>query len=210
MTFNDFKVGKDGLLPVVVQDYLSGQVLMMAYMDAEAYNKTVETKLATYYSRSRNELWIKGATSNHYQHVKEMAIDCDKDTLLLKVAQDGNACHTGAYSCFYQYKDHKTDEYKEVDTSKQKDVFQAVYDIIKDRKMNPKEGSYTNYLFDKGIDKILKKVGEESAEIIIGAKNPGKDEIVYEIPDLLYHLMVLMVEKDTTWEDIYDELDKRR
>jgi len=210
MVFKELKVDVNGLLPVVVQDYLSGQVLMLAYMNEEAYNKTVATKLATYYSRSRKELWVKGATSGHYQHVKEMAIDCDQDTLLLKVAQEGNACHTGAYSCFYQYKEQGSDVYTTVDTTRQKDVFQGVYDVVKDRQVNPKEGSYTNYLFDKGIDKILKKVGEESAEIIIGAKNSGKQEMVYEIADLLYHLTVLMVEKEATWEDIYDELNKRR
>ncbi len=156
MKFNDFKLGADGLLPAIVQDYMSGQVLMMAYMNEEAYEKTLETKKATFLSRSRNELWIKGDTSGHYQHVKEIAIDCDSDTLLLKVAQDGNACHTGAYSCFYKYANENGD-FAEVDTFKQKDVFQGVFDVITDRKENPKEGSYTNYLFDKGIDKILKK-----------------------------------------------------
>lgn len=209
MKFSEFKKGADGLVPAIVQDYMSGQVLMMAYMNEEAYEKTVETKKATFWSRSRKELWVKGDTSGHYQHVKEIAIDCDSDTLLLKVAQDGNACHTGAYSCFYKYMDGEGN-FAEVDTFKQKDVFQGVYDVVADRKVNPKEGSYTNYLFEKGIDKILKKVGEETAEIIIGAKNEGKDEMVYEISDLIYHLTVLMVEKGATWEDIYDELDKRR
>ncbi len=209
MEFNDFKLNSDGLLPVVTQDYLSNQVLMVAYMNEEAYKKTVETKKATYWSRSRQELWVKGATSGHYQSVKQIALDCDKDTLLLKVAQDGNACHTGEYSCFYEYMDDEGN-FNKVSTEKQKDVFQGVYDVVADRKLNPKEGSYTNYLFEKGIDKILKKVGEETAEVIIGAKNPGKEEIVYEISDLIYHLTVLMVEKGATWEDIYNELDKRR
>lgn len=209
MKFQDFKLNSDGLLPVVVQDFLSGQVLMVAYMNEEAYTKTIETKKATYWSRSRQELWIKGATSGHYQNVKEIAIDCDTDTLLLKVAQEGNACHTGEYSCFYQYL-NADGNFEKVSTFKQKDVFQGVYDVIKDRQVNPKEGSYTNYLFEKGIDKILKKVGEETAEVIIGAKNEGKEEIVYEISDLIYHLTVLMVEKGATWEDIFDELDKRR
>jgi len=209
MKFQDFKLNSDNMIPAIVQDYMSGQVLMMAYMNEEAYEKTVETKIATYWSRSRKELWVKGATSGHYQHVKEMVIDCDNDTLLLKVAQDGGACHTGQYSCFYRYRNEEG-RYEEVNTEKQKDVFQGVYDVVVDRKVNPKEGSYTNYLFDKGIDKILKKVGEETAEVIIGAKNEGKEEIVYEISDLLYHLTVLMVETGATWEDIYDELDKRR
>ncbi|PKM54486.1 bifunctional phosphoribosyl-AMP cyclohydrolase; phosphoribosyl-ATP pyrophosphohydrolase [Petrocella atlantisensis] len=210
MNFNDFKLGEDGLLPVIVQDYMSSQVLMMAYMNEEAYKKTVETGKATFYSRSRKSLWIKGETSGHYQTVKEIALDCDQDTLLLKVHQEGNACHTGAYSCFYRYLDATEGNYIEVDTYKQKDVLSGVYDVVMDRKVNPKEGSYTNYLFDKGIDKILKKVGEETAEIIIGAKNEGKEEMVYEISDLLYHLTVLMVEKGANWEDIYKELDKRR
>lgn len=209
MKFQDFKLNSDNMIPAIVQDYMSGQVLMMAYMNEEAYEKTVETKVATYWSRSRKELWVKGATSGHYQHVKEMVIDCDNDTLLLKVAQDGAACHTGQYSCFYRYQNDEGN-FEEVNTEKQKDVFQGVYDVVADRKENPKEGSYTNYLFEKGIDKILKKVGEETAEVIIGAKNEGKEEIVYEISDLLYHLTVLMVEKGATWEDIYDELDKRR
>lgn len=209
MKFNELKKGADGLVPAIVQDYMSGQVLMMAYMNEEAYEKTIETKKATFWSRSRNELWVKGGTSGHFQHVKEIAIDCDNDTLLLKVAQDGNACHTGAYSCFYRYMNDES-KFEEVDTFKQKDVFQGVYDVVADRLKNPKEGSYTNYLFEKGIDKILKKVGEESAEIIIGAKNEGIDEMVYEISDLMYHLTVLMVEKGATWENIYDELDKRR
>lgn len=209
MKFEEFKLGSDGLLTAVVQDFLSGQVLMVAYMNEEAYNKTIETKKATFWSRSRQELWIKGATSGHFQHVKEIAVDCDKDTLLLKVRQVGNACHTGSYSCFSEYINDQGD-FVPVDTSKQKDVFQGVYDVVMDRKVNPKEGSYTNYLFDKGIDKILKKVGEETAEVIIGAKNEGKEEIVYEISDLIYHLIVLMVEKGATWEDIFDELDKRR
>jgi len=210
MKFNDFKLGKDGLLPVIVQDYMSSQVLMMAYMNEEAYTKTLETGKATYYSRSRKSLWIKGETSGHNQTVKEIALDCDLDTLLLKVHQEGNACHTGSYSCFYRYLDETKSNFIEVDTFKQKDVLNGVYDVVMDRKVNPKEGSYTNYLFEKGIDKILKKVGEETAEIIIGAKNEGKEEMVYEISDLLYHLTVLMVEKGANWEDIFKELDKRR
>ncbi|MDF1616341.1 bifunctional phosphoribosyl-AMP cyclohydrolase/phosphoribosyl-ATP diphosphatase HisIE [Petrocella sp. FN5] len=210
MNFNDFKLGEDGLLPVIVQDYMTSQVLMMAYMNEEAYTKTIETGKATFYSRSRKSLWIKGETSGHYQRVKEIALDCDQDTLLLKVHQEGNACHTGAYSCFYRYFDENEGDYLEVDTFKQKDVLSGVFDVVMDRKVNPKEGSYTNYLFEKGIDKILKKVGEETAEIIIGAKNEGKEEMVYEISDLLYHLTVLMVEKGANWEDIYKELDKRR
>lgn len=210
MNFTSLKLNGDGLLPVVTQDYLSNQVLMVAYMNEEAFNKTIETKQAHYYSRSRQSLWLKGETSGHFQNVKEILLDCDQDTLILKVEQVGVACHTGSRTCFYQGFNFEKGEFEDLSAEQQLDVFQGVYDVIMDRKMNPKEGSYTNYLFDKGIDKILKKVGEETAEIIIGAKNEGKDEIIYEISDLLYHLMVLMVEKGATWSDIYKELNKRR
>lgn len=210
MKFEQFKVDAQGLIPVVTQDYYSGQVLMVAYMNEEAFNKTLETNKVHYYSRSRQGLWLKGETSGHFQTLKEMLVDCDNDTLLVKVIQEGVACHTGKKTCFYRSLNMETKEFKELDKFKSSDIFQGVYDVIVDRLENPKEGSYTNYLFDKGIDKILKKVGEETAEIIIGAKNEGKEEMVYEISDLLYHLMVLMVEKGATWEDIYKELDGRR
>jgi phosphoribosyl-ATP pyrophosphohydrolase/phosphoribosyl-AMP cyclohydrolase len=210
MDFSSFKLNEQGLLPVIAQDYYSGQVLMMAYMNEEAFNKTIENKKMTYFSRSRQSLWLKGETSGHFQEVKELYYDCDSDTLLAKVIQTGAACHTGKYSCFFNKIDLETQEVTELDEFKTPDIFKGVYNVIVDRRDNPKEGSYTNYLFDKGIDKILKKVGEESAEVIIGAKNEGKEEIVYEISDLLYHVMVLMVEKGATWEDIYNELDGRR
>lgn len=210
MNFNDFKLNGQGLIAVVTQDYYSGQVLMVAYMNEEAFNKTVETKKAHYYSRSREALWLKGETSGHYQSVQEMYLDCDHDTLLLKVIQEGVACHTGRKSCFFQKIDIENRVVTELDRFKATDILHGVYEVIVDRKINPKEGSYTNYLFEKGIDKILKKVGEETAEVIIGAKNEGKDEIIYEISDLLYHLSVLMVEKGATWEDIFNELEDRR
>lgn len=210
MKFTDLKLNQQGLVPVITQDFYTGEVLMMAYMNEEAYNKTIETNLVTYYSRSRNSLWVKGETSGHYQHVKELYFDCDLDTLLIKIKQDGVACHTGTYSCFHNKMDNETKEVGKIDESKAVNILRGVYDVVMDRKKNPKEGSYTNYLFDKGIDKILKKVGEETAEIIIGAKNPGKEEMVYEISDLIYHLTVLMVEKEATWDDIFKELDKRR
>jgi phosphoribosyl-ATP pyrophosphohydrolase/phosphoribosyl-AMP cyclohydrolase len=202
--FSEFKLNSDGMIPVVVQDYKTNEVLMMAYMNEEAYNKTLETGRMTYYSRSRDELWVKGLTSGHYQYVKVLAIDCDSDTLLAKVKQVGAACHTGNRSCFYQ-----TLVQKEYDDTNPLKVFEDVFNVIKDRKVNPKEGSYTNYLFDKGIDKILKKVGEEATEIIIAAKNPDKEEIKYEISDFLYHVMVLMAEKEVTWEEITKELARR-
>lgn len=205
MPFSEFKLGPDGLVPVVVQDYQSGQVLMVAYMNEEAYNKTCRTGKMTYYSRSRKELWVKGLTSGHFQYVKNLSVDCDNDTLLAKVKQIGAACHTGNYSCFYR----DLIPMEEEDVENPLTVFENVTNIIKDRKLHPKEGSYTNYLFDKGIDKILKKLGEEATEIVIAAKNPNPEEIKYEISDFLYHMMVLMVEKGVTWEEITSDLAKR-
>ncbi len=204
LDFSEFKLDSNGLLPVVVQDYRSNEVLMLAYMNEEAYNKTVVTGRMTYYSRSRQKLWVKGETSGHFQYMKELSIDCDKDTLLAKVLQVGVACHTGSKSCFYTELVKK--EYKDIDPFH---VFKDVYDVILDRRRNPKEGSYTNYLFDKGIDKILKKCGEEATEITIAAKNPGADELRYEIADYLYHLMVLMAECNLDWDDITTELAHR-
>ena len=203
--FHEFKLNKDGMIPVVTQDYKTNEVLMVAYMNEEAYNKTVETGKMTYWSRSRNELWCKGDTSGHYQYVMELKIDCDKDTILAKVRQIGAACHTGNRTCFF------TDLVKkEFDNVNPLMVLNEEYDIIADRKKNPKEGSYTNYLFDKGIDKILKKCGEEATEIVIAAKNPEAEELKYEISDFLYHMMVLMVECGVDWNDITKELANRR
>lgn len=203
--WTDFKLNSDGMVPVVVQDYRTLEVLMVAYMNEEAYNQTISTGRMTYFSRSRNELWLKGETSGHYQYVKSLTADCDMDTILAKVSQVGAACHTGARSCFFNEITKK--DYEELDNPLQ--VFQEVLDVIKDRKVHPKEGSYTNYLFDKGIDKILKKLGEEATEIVIAAKNPGANEVKYEISDFLYHMMVLMVEKDVSWEEITTELANR-
>ena len=204
MDWSEFKTGADGLLPVIVQDYKTDEVLMEAYMNQEAYEATVRTGRMTYWSRSRQELWVKGMTSGHYQYVKELRIDCDCDTILARVAQIGAACHTGNRSCFYRTLMKK--DYVERNPLR---VFEEVYGVIEDRKIHPKEGSYTNYLFDKGIDKILKKVGEEAAEIIIAAKNPDPEEVKYEISDFLYHVMVLMVERGVTWEEIVRELADR-
>lgn len=210
MKFQDFKKNNDGLVPVVTQDARTNKVLMVAYMDEEAFVKTCATKKAHYYSRSRQALWLKGETSGNYQHVQNMLIDCDNDTLLLKVRQEGNACHTGEYSCFYRELELEGETQQEEKENIDAKVLDEVMQVVLDRKENPKEGSYTNYLFDKGIDKILKKVGEETAEVIIGAKNEGTSEIVYEISDLLYHITVLLAQKGTTWEEIYKELGKRR
>lgn len=202
--WEDFKKNSDGHVTVVVQDYKTDEVLMVAYMNEEAYQTTIRTGKMTYYSRSRNELWIKGDTSGHYQYVKSLTADCDMDTILAKVSQVGAACHTGSHSCFFHEIVKK--EYEETNPLK---VFESVMDVIKDRKVHPKEGSYTNYLFDKGIDKILKKLGEEATEIVIASKNPNPNEIKYEISDFLYHMMVLMVERGVTWEEIIEELAKR-
>ncbi|WP_122642839.1 bifunctional phosphoribosyl-AMP cyclohydrolase/phosphoribosyl-ATP diphosphatase HisIE [Luxibacter massiliensis] len=204
MEFTEFKLNADGLLPVIVQDYKTNEVLMMAYMDEEAFEHTVKSGRMTYYSRSRKEQWVKGETSGHYQYVKTLTADCDKDTLLAKVEQIGAACHTGNHTCFFQ-----SVAGTDYNTNNPLQIFESVYATIMDRKQNPREGSYTNYLFDKGIDKILKKVGEEAAEIIIAAKNPNPEEIKYELSDFLYHAMVLMVERGVTWEDITNELADR-
>ena len=204
MSFDQFKKNSDGMIPVVVQDYKTDKVLMVAYMNEEAFNLTVKTGRMTYYSRSRKELWEKGMTSGHFQYWKELTADCDSDTILAKVYQVGVPCHTGADTCFFN-----TLVKKEYDESNPMRVFEDVYNVILDRKKNPKEGSYTNYLFDKGIDKILKKVGEEATEIVIAAKNPDPQEVKYEISDFLYHVMVLMAEKGVSWKEITKELSRR-
>ncbi|MCD7908286.1 MAG: bifunctional phosphoribosyl-AMP cyclohydrolase/phosphoribosyl-ATP diphosphatase HisIE [Clostridium sp.] len=204
VAWKDFKLNSDGLVPVIVQDYKTSQVLMLAYMNEEAFEATLRTGRMTYYSRSRKCLWLKGETSGHFQYVKALRLDCDNDTVLALVHQIGAACHTGSRTCFYQTLAEK--EYKETNPLK---VFEDVYGVILDRKEHPKEGSYTNYLFDKGIDKILKKLGEEATEIVIAAKNPNPEEVKYEISDFLYHMMVLMAEKGVGWEEITEELANR-
>lgn len=204
ISWDQFKLGENGLIPVIVQDYQTQEVLMLAYMNEEAFLHTLHTGKMTYFSRSRQSLWIKGETSGHYQYVKSLDLDCDNDTILAKVRQVGAACHTGSRSCFFQNLTRR--EYSETNPLK---VFEEVFSVILDRKEHPKEGSYTNYLFDKGIDKILKKVGEEATEIIIAAKNPDPEEVKYEISDFLYHVMVLMAEKGVSWEDITKELANR-
>lgn len=204
VAFSKFKLNSDGLIPVIVQEYRTGEVLMLAYMNEMAFEETLRSGCMTYYSRSRQSLWKKGETSGHYQYVKSLSLDCDNDTLLAKVNQIGAACHTGEQSCFYQSLIKK--EFKDTNPLK---VFEEVFQVILDRKTNPKEGSYTNYLYDKGLDKILKKLGEEATEIIIAAKNPNPEEVKYEISDFLYHMMVLMAQKGVTWEDITRELANR-
>lgn len=203
--FEEFQLNEEGLIPCIVQDYKTAEVLMMAYMNQESYEETIRSGRMTYYSRSREKLWKKGETSGNFQYVKSLTIDCDKDTLLAKVSQVGVACHTGSRSCFFTNLVQK-----EYDDTNPLTVFEDVFQVIQERKEHPKEGSYTNYLFEKGIDKILKKVGEECTEILIAAKNPDTEEIKYEISDFLYHLMVLMAERGLEWKDITKELAERR
>ncbi len=195
----DINYNKDGLVPAIAQDIATGEVLMLAYMNKESLKLTLETQIVHYYSRSRKEIWKKGETSGNIQELKGFYYDCDGDTILLKVKQTGVACHTGEYSCFFN---------EVVSSQDYKNTLGKLYKVILDRKNNPKEGSYTNYLFDEGIDKILKKVGEESAEVIIGAKN-NREELIYESSDLIYHLMVLLVNEGISLGDIYEELTKR-
>lgn len=205
MSFDEFKLNSDGLIPCVTQHYKTGEVLMAAYMNKESYEKTIRTGRMTYWSRSRNELWTKGDTSGHYQFVKSLTIDCDKDTILAKVSQVGAACHTGSRTCFFT--DLVKKEYNDTNPMK---VFEEVYASILDIKEEPQDGAYAGYLFDKGIDRILKKVGEGASEIIIAGKNPDSENIKYEISDFMYHLMVLMVEKGIRWKDITEELADRK
>lgn len=195
---------EQGLVPVIAQAYDTKEVLMLAYMNEEAYQKTLNEKVAYYYSRSRKTLWKKGETSGHIQYVKSMYYDCDQDALLLMVEQKGVACHTMHRSCFFE------PVFETTESSNPSFVIDEVYATIEERRKNPVEGSYTNYLFDKGLDKILKKVGEETAEVIIGAKNRDKDELIYELSDLVYHSLVLMVEQGIKPDDIKTELKRRQ
>ena len=202
--WSDLKLNSDGLIPVIVQDYRTDEVLMLAYMNEEAFLTTINIGKMTYWSRSRQELWTKGLTSGHIQYVKSLTADCDFDTILAKVSQVGVACHTGNRTCFFNKIVQK--EYVEKNPLK---VLESVYEVIQQRREEPKAGSYTKELLDKGMDEILKKVGEESAEIIIAAKNQFPEEIKYKIADFLYYCMILMVEKGVTWEEIANELAQR-
>ena len=216
MMKDDIKFDAHGLVPAIIQDARSGQVLMMAYMNAEALDKTLASGQTWFYSRSRQELWMKGESSGHVQQVKEILYDCDGDTLLIKVEQTGAACHTGHYSCFYRDRDGREVEPQVFDPAavydgeKSRGILYELYDVIKERQAQLPEGSYTTYLFTKGLDKILKKVGEENAEVIIAAKNRSPEELIYETSDLLYHLLVLLVEQGVTLDQIFTELASRR
>ena len=208
MNFSELKKGADGLIPAVIQNYKTMDILMVGYMNEESFNKTLEENVVWFFSRSRQKLWKKGENSGNVLTVKEIYLDCDKDTILVKADPAGPVCHTGEYSCFFNKIEDK--EIKEIKTGETMHIFDEIYETVKGRAENPKEGSYTNYLLDKGIDKILKKVGEESAETIIAAKNRVKDEVVYETSDLIYHLSVMLYEQGVTWDDICEELRKRR
>lgn len=200
LDLSELKFDDKGLITAVVQDYYTKKVLTVAYMNEESLNISIEKGLTCFFSRSRQKLWLKGETSGNYQHIVSIQSDCDGDALVIEVVKDGPACHLGTDSCFNNY----------LYVSPDRKVFSLfkLYELIKGRKTAPQEGSYTTYLFNKGLDKILKKVGEECTEVIIGAKN-GKEETVFEIADLLYHTFVLMVEKEITVEEVIDELAKR-
>ena len=198
-----------GLIPAIIQDFTTNKVLMLAYMNEESFRKTLETGKTTFWSRSKERLWTKGEESGHFQTVKEIYIDCDEDALLIKVTQEGAACHTNNYSCFYRK--YENGKLTEIETSgANAAIIYEVYDVICDRIQNPKEGSYTNYLFEKGLDKMLKKVGEEAAEVIIAAKNRSKSEVTYEVADLFFHLLVTLKEQGINPDEIFEELKKRR
>lgn len=197
----DLKFDKDGLIPAVVTDFYTKKVLTVAYMNAESLNITINEGKTCFYSRSRQKLWRKGETSGNFQHVVTIKCDCDKDALLVEVIKDGPACHMGTDSCFNEYL-YTSDANEEFSVD-------GLFELIKGRKTNKKEGSYTTYLFEQGIDKILKKVGEECTEVVIAGKGGDKEETVFEISDLLYHLLVLMAEMEITTRDIIDELKRR-
>lgn len=201
ITIDELKFDEKGLIPAIVADSKTKDVLTLAYMNRESLEISVKKELTCFWSRSRNELWLKGETSGNYQHIVSITADCDRDALLILVEKDGPACHTGSESCFTN-RLYISESRAEFDC-------QGLYDLIKGRKTDKKEGSYTTYLFEKGLDKILKKIGEESTEVIIAAKAEDKAETVYEIADLIYHLTVLMVEAGISLEDIRAELASR-
>lgn len=201
INIDELKFDEKGLIPAIVQDFTSGKVLTVAYMNRDSLKITVEKGLTVFYSRSRQKLWLKGETSGNYQHVVSIATDCDKDALLIKVNKDGPACHTGSDGCF--------DNGVLVDNGNEPFSLEGLKKLIEGRKIDKKEGSYTTYLFEKGLDKILKKVGEECTEVIIGAKGGSKEETIFEIADLTYHILVLMTEMGIEIDEIKTELAKR-
>ncbi len=201
LNIEELKFDEMGLIPAIVVDAVTKQVLTLAYMNRESLAISMEKELTCFYSRSRKELWLKGETSGNYQHIVSITADCDRDALVVMVEPDGPACHLGTVSCFENplFQSETRQEFS----------YQALFELIRGRKEEKKEGSYTTYLFEKGLDKILKKVGEESTEVIIAAKAQDKAETVYEIADLAYHVMVLMIEAGISLEDIHRELSSR-
>lgn len=198
---NELGFDEKGLIPVIVQDYYSKQVLTLAYMNRKALEITLAEGRTCFWSRSRQELWRKGETSGNFQKIVSITVDCDKDALNVEVIKDGPACHTGSESCFFEpvYVAENTTPFS----------YEALYKMIEGRKTDPKEGSYTSYLFDKGIEKIMKKVGEESTEVIIAATKGDREETIYEVADLAYHVMVMMAERGIALKDLTSELAKR-
>ena len=201
LDIKELKFDDKGLIPAIVVDAITKKVLTLAYMNEESLKISMEKGLTCFYSRSRNELWLKGETSGNYQHIVSITADCDNDALVVMVEKDGPACHTGTDSCFTKEL-WESDELKEFS-------YEGLLELIKGRKTEKKEGSYTTYLFEKGLDKILKKIGEECTEVIIAAKAEDKKETIYEIADLCYHVMVLMIEAGISLEDIHKELASR-
>lgn len=217
----NFKYNEQGLMPAIVQDYQTKDVLMVAYVNEESLNLSLEKGETVFYSRSRQEIWHKGETSGNTQEIKEIYYDCDQDTILFMVDPAGPACHTGENSCFYRKLAEETDakaakmmeleqEAQNIEAEfKTEKVIDFLYDLILSRKEEMPEESYTTYLFEEGIDKILKKIGEESAEVIIASKNEPDQELIYESADLVYHMLVLLAERGITPDQIREELRKR-
>ena len=201
INIEELKFDDKGLIPAIVVDEITKKVLTLAYMSRESLKISINKGLTCFWSRSRNELWLKGETSGNYQHIVSITADCDKDALIVVVKKDGPACHLGNESCF-ENAVWNSDELTEFS-------YEGLMKLIEGRKTDKKEGSYTTYLFEKGIDKILKKCGEEATEIVIAAKNPDKTEIKYEIADFLYHVTVLMAECGIDWKDVFEELANR-
>ena len=201
INIEELKFDEKGLIPAIVVDAVTKQVVTLAYMNRESLQISIEKELTCFYSRSRQQLWLKGETSGNYQHIVSITADCDKDALVVMVEPDGPACHLGTTSCFHNpvYRSDARQEFS----------YQALFELIRGRKTEKKEGSYTTYLFEKGLDKILKNVGEESTEVIIAAKSEDRKETIYEIADLAYHVMVLMIEAGISLEDIHRELASR-
>ena len=201
MDIKELKFDEKGLIPAIVVDAVSKKVLTLAYMNKESLRISMEKELTCFWSRSRQELWLKGETSGNYQHIVSITADCDRDALVVMVEPDGPACHLGSFSCFENpvFQSEERHEFS----------YEGLMKLIEGRKIEKKEGSYTTYLFEKGLDKILKKIGEESTEVIIAAKAEDKKETIYELADLCYHAMVLMVEAGISLEDVHRELASR-